>query len=157
MAQIDGGGGGGTDAVIALRGGLVIGHAMATDGTGPRGARMTEIGVVVADAWQGRGVGSALVRALISGAQERGVTAVAMDVLPANRRVLAMITRHWPAARISRSPDCLTVWLRLPHHQQPRGLPGLAARPHMSDDRLGQAMASCQERQGSGGAGSLPA
>src|SRR5260370_10991221 len=106
------------DAVVATSGGVIIGHAMATDRAGPQnpeepqdpqGARTTDIGVVVADAWQGRGVGSALVRALISGAQARGVTSVAMDVLPGNYRVLAMIAGHWSAARIRRCPGYVTL------------------------------------------------
>ena len=79
------GGGGTTDAVLATRDGVIIGHGMAADRSGPCGARTTDIGVVVADAWQRQGVGSALVRALITGAQVRGVTSVTMDVLPGNR------------------------------------------------------------------------
>jgi GNAT superfamily N-acetyltransferase len=118
-------------AVVATSGGVIIGHAMASDRAGPqnpeepqdpRGARMTDIGVVVADAWQGQGVGSALVRALITGALARGVTSVAMDVLPDNHRVLAMIAGHWPAARIDHSPDYVTIDIRLPRHQRLRPL-----------------------------------
>ena len=60
---------------------------------------VTEIGVVVADAWQGRGVGSALVGALIRRAQARGVTSLIMDVLAGNRQALALIAGHWAAAR----------------------------------------------------------
>jgi ribosomal protein S18 acetylase RimI-like enzyme len=125
-----------TDAVVATRGGVIIGHAMAVDQAdpgNPRGPRATDIGVVVADAWQGRGVGAALVRALITGAQARGVTSVVMEVLPANRRVLAMITSHWPAAHISRSPDSIGIRIPLPRHQQQRppahpvGLPAAAS------------------------------
>ncbi len=69
--------GGAANAVVAVRGGVIVGHAMAADRTDPKdpeGARMTDIGVVVADAWQGRGLGSALVRALVAGAKARGVT-----------------------------------------------------------------------------------
>jgi Acetyltransferase (GNAT) family len=125
-----------TDAVVATRGGVIIGHAMAVDQAdpgNPRSPGATDIGVVVADAWQGRGVGAALVRALITGAQARGVTSVVMEVLPGNRRVLAMITSHWPAARISRSPDCIGIRIPLPRHQQQRppahpvGLPAAAS------------------------------
>src|ERR1700722_13641228 len=63
------GGGGTSDAVLATRGAVIVGHAMAVDASGPCGARTTDIGVVVADAWQGQGVGSALMRTLIAGAQ----------------------------------------------------------------------------------------
>ncbi len=119
----------GTDALIAVHGGVIIGHAMAVDRPAeapedhpaeapagrpvPPAAPVTEIGVVVADAWQGQGVGSALVRALISRAQARGVRSLSMDVLPANQRVLAMIAGHWPAVRTHRS-DCVTVQVALP-------------------------------------------
>lgn len=87
------------DVVVAVDGGAIIGHAMACDAAGPGGAQVTEIGVVVADARQGCGVGSALVRTLLARALARGVTAVTMEVLAENRHVLAMIDGHWPAAR----------------------------------------------------------
>jgi len=103
------GGDGTTHAEVATRGHVIIGHAMATDRTGPGGIRMTDIGLVVADAWQGRGVGSALLRTLLTGAQARGVTSVVMDFLPGNRRVLAMIKRYWPAAPAGHSPDYDTI------------------------------------------------
>jgi L-amino acid N-acyltransferase YncA len=114
------GGAGTTDAVVATRDRVIIGHAMATDRTGPRGARMTDIGMVVADTWQGQGVGSALMRSLITSAQARGVTSVVMDVLPGNHQVLAMIKGHWPAARAAHSRDYDTVCVQLPHRQQHR-------------------------------------
>jgi GNAT superfamily N-acetyltransferase len=82
---------------------------MATDRTGPGGIRMTDIGLVVADAWQGQSVGSALLRALLTGAEARGVTSVVMDFLPGNRRVLAMIKSYRPAARAGHSPDYDTI------------------------------------------------
>ena len=93
---------------------------MAADRAEPRGSSVTDIGVVVADAWRGRGLGSALVRALVTGAQTRGVTSLAMDVLHANRRVLAMITGHWPAADIGVSRDCAAVRIGLPRYQPPQ-------------------------------------
>jgi L-amino acid N-acyltransferase YncA len=106
------------DAVIAVRGGVIVGHAMAADRTDLRSVRATDVGVVVADAWQGRGLGSALMRALITGAQARGVTLLEMDVLDGNRQVLDMITSHWPAARIGHSPDGVSIRIRLPQRQR---------------------------------------
>ena len=106
------------DAVVAVRAGLIVGHAMAADRTGPRGARVTDIGVVVGDAWQGRGLGAALMRALVTRAQARGVTQLEMDVLNGNRQVIDMITSHWPAARVERSPDSISIRIRLQQHQQ---------------------------------------
>ncbi len=101
------------DALIAITDGGIVGHAMAADRAAQPGGQTTDIGVVVADAWQGRGVGSALLRALIAGARGRGVTSLTMDVLPDNRRVRAIITGHWPAARIGRAQAHDTVCLAL--------------------------------------------
>jgi ribosomal protein S18 acetylase RimI-like enzyme len=128
------------DAVVAIRGGVVIGHAIAVDQDGPAGPRMTDIGVVIADAWQGHGVGSALTRTLITAAQARGVTCVTMDVLPDNRQVLAMIARHWPGARTGPGADFATVHVQLPlaGPQQPVTRPGssrLAPRRQLSSAR----------------------
>jgi GNAT superfamily N-acetyltransferase len=122
----------GTDALVATLGGVIIGHGMAVDRPADRPAplegRVTEIGVVVADAWQGQGVGSALVGGLISRAQARGVTSLIMDVLPDNRQMLAMIAAHWPAARTSRRADCVTIQVALvPEQRAVR--PPAAARP----------------------------
>ena len=89
-------------------------------GSGDPAARVTDIGVVVADAWQRRGVGAALMRALVTRAQARGVTSLAMDVLPGNRQVLAMIIGHWPDAAIDHSPDSLDIRIPLPRYQPPR-------------------------------------
>lgn len=109
-----------TDAVIAVREGVIIGHAMAAGQAGPRGVRTADVGVVVADAWQGLGVGSALMRALITGSRARGVTSLTMDVLPGNRTMLAMIASHWPTARIEGSADFVTFRIRLPRRGQQR-------------------------------------
>jgi GNAT superfamily N-acetyltransferase len=102
------------DALLAVRSGAIVGHAMAVDRTDPRGTRVTDIGLVVDDAWQGQGVGSALMRALVTGAQVRGVTTLEMDVLNGNRQVLAMITDHWPAARVDHNSDGFAIRVRLP-------------------------------------------
>jgi GNAT superfamily N-acetyltransferase len=101
------------DALVATRNGEIIGHAMAVHTAGPPGAAATEIGIVVADAWQGRGVGSRLIRALASRARARGATALAMEVMAENRRVLAMIADRWPDARYDRSGAYVTVHARL--------------------------------------------
>jgi GNAT superfamily N-acetyltransferase len=114
------GGDGQADAVVAVRDGAIIGHAMAVDQAGPPGARTADVGVVVADAWQGLGVGSALMRALEDRAQARGVTSLTMDVLPGNRRMLDLIAGRWPAADIERSAGFVTFRVRLPRDRQRR-------------------------------------
>ena len=109
------------DAIVAVADGVIVGHAMAADRPGdPCGTQMTDVGVVVADAWQRRGVGAALMRALVLRAQARGVTSLAMDVLPANRRVLAMIMGHWRDVAVGYSPDSLDIRIPLPRYQPRR-------------------------------------
>jgi GNAT superfamily N-acetyltransferase len=124
------------DVLLATQAGVIIGHAMAADraadGAPGQDESLTEIGVVVADAWQGQGVGSALMRTLVRRAQARGVTSLSMDVLPGNQQVLAMIAGHWSASRTERSADCLTIQVGLPlernehleRNHRDRGVPG---------------------------------
>ena len=122
---------GNVDALVAVRGGVIVGHAMAVDRlepTGPRGTLVTDIGVVVDDAWQGRGVGAALMRAIVTGAQARGVSVLEMDVLDVNRQVLAMVTGHWPAARVERTADGLAIRVRLPQ----ASVTPAAVTPHLA-------------------------
>ena len=113
MLRLLAGGGAQTDVLVATVDGVIIGHAMAGDRTGPGGGRLTEIGVVVADGHRGRGVASALVRGLIARAQIRGATALVMEVLAENRQVLTMISDHWPVASQERSGAYLTISARL--------------------------------------------
>jgi GNAT superfamily N-acetyltransferase len=107
-----------THAVVAVRDGVIIGHGMAVDQAGSLGDRSADVGVVVADAWQNLGVGSELLSALTAGAQARGVTSLIMDVLPANRRILALIARYWPAARPAHSGGFATFHVQLPGRGQ---------------------------------------
>src|SRR5262249_11798249 len=102
------------DAIVAVADGEIVGHAMAAD---RRGRQATDVGVVVADTWQRRGVGAELMRALVTRAQARGVASLAMDVLPGNRRVLAMVLAHWPDAAVGYSPDSLDIRIPLPPDQ----------------------------------------
>lgn len=112
------------DVLVAVHRGVIIGHAMAVDQPCTGAGLVTDVGVVVADAWHGRGVGAALMRALLARAQARGVTEVSMDVLPSNRAVLAMITSHFAAARTGRSADSVTVQIQLnPAHSERQLVP----------------------------------
>ena len=107
------------DAIVAVANGVIVGHAMAAD---DRDGRATDVGVVVADAWQRRGVGAALMRALVARARARGVMSLAMDVLPGNRRVLAMILDHWPEAAVGQNPDSVDIRVPLPVDTSVRAL-----------------------------------
>ena len=98
------------DVLIAMdASGNLVGHGMVVDRTSGDGRQVSDIGVVVADSWQGRGVGSALMRALAQRAAGRGSAELVMDVLPENARMLGMIERRWPDARRTRSRDSVTI------------------------------------------------
>ena len=129
MLRILAGGSAKTDVLVATGDGMIIGHAMAGDQTGPGGTLRTEIGVVVADDYRGQGVGSALVRELVDRAEVRGATAVVMEVLAENRQVLTMIADHWPVASEERSGAYITFSARLQPEVRSRPGAGPAAEP----------------------------
>jgi RimJ/RimL family protein N-acetyltransferase len=67
--------------------------AVARYGTEP-GADEAEIAVVVQDAWQGRGLGTILLSALLDHAVRRGITKFLAYVLADNHRMLRLIGRQ---------------------------------------------------------------
>ena len=84
------------DALVATLGGEIVGHAMSYRG----GCADVEIAVVVADQWQGFGIGPRLIDTLLLRAAVRGARTVGMDVLGENRRVLRLVRRLWPDAEM---------------------------------------------------------
>jgi GNAT superfamily N-acetyltransferase len=101
------------DVVVATDRAAVVGHAMAVDRTLPDGTLVSDIGLVVADRWQSRGVGSALLATLAQRAAGRGVSELVLDVLPANDRMLAMIASRWPEARREAGRGSVMIRARL--------------------------------------------
>ncbi|MEV4101305.1 GNAT family N-acetyltransferase [Nonomuraea sp. NPDC049649] len=93
------------DALVAVYGGEIVGHAMSYRG----GPADVEIAVVVTDRWQGLGLGTRLVDALLGRAAARGARTVGMDVLGDNRRALGMIRRFWPDAKMKVSAGTVEV------------------------------------------------
>jgi GNAT superfamily N-acetyltransferase len=87
----------------------VIGHAMAADGVTADGRLETNIGLVIGDDWQGRGLGTTLLDVLVSRAARRGVRTLVLDVLPANDRMRGIIARRWPDAPVERTRDALVI------------------------------------------------
>jgi len=116
-----------TDVLVATHDGVIIGHAMAVDSIGPGGCRVTDIGVVIADHWQGRGVGSMLMGRLVTRAAARGVSVLVMDVLPENRPMLAMISRRWADAHYQFGADSVTVQVCLSDAPAAKGTARAAA------------------------------
>jgi GNAT superfamily N-acetyltransferase len=78
--------------LLAVIGSEVVGHAMATTNR----AGLLELGVVVADGHQRRGIGNGMVRALLHHAVLAGARRLHLDVLCENRRVLDWIRRDLP-------------------------------------------------------------
>lgn len=93
------------DALLAVHGNLLVGHAMSYRGE----ETDVEIAVVVGDEWQGMGLGSRLVRTLMRRAETRGARTVGMDVLGDNRKVLSMVRRAWPEATMRVSSGTVEV------------------------------------------------
>jgi acetyltransferase len=89
----------GTHRVVLLAegGGEIVGHAMYTAEPGGEGA--ADLAVVVADAWQGCGLGPRMVQGLLDIGQLRGVREVRLTVLAGNMRANRLVTRVWPGAR----------------------------------------------------------
>ena len=108
------GGGRTTDALVATHDGVIVGHGMAADSLSPEGCLVSDIGVVVADRWQNRGVGSQVLDRVVARATARGVSVLVMDVLPENKQMLAMISRRWPDVGYRFGGDAVIARVYLP-------------------------------------------
>ncbi len=81
------------EALVAVAEARIVGVAR-FDAVGDGRA---EIAVVVTDAWQGRGVGGLLLRALAHRALACGITTFVAEVLPGNARMLRLVhAGGWP-------------------------------------------------------------
>ena len=99
------------EALVALVGEKVVGIAeYVRDGTLPHTA---DIAVMVADAWQRRGVARRLLTDLTEAARERGIDELRADVLAANGAALAAVRSGWPDASVTRAEGGSVVF-RLP-------------------------------------------
>jgi GNAT superfamily N-acetyltransferase len=88
--------------------GAVIGHGMTVDAA-VDGEVTADVGLVIADRWQGQGLGRALLGRLARRAAGRGVTTLTLEVLPDNARMLGMINRRWPGASRKRTSDAIVI------------------------------------------------
>jgi GNAT superfamily N-acetyltransferase len=92
-------------AWLAMAGDVAVGHvmwALAEDAV--------EVGVVVSEAWQQRGVGRWLIQSALAEAAVAGAVAVRLDVHAANGRVIGMLRRSMPDAVVTREAEMLTYW-----------------------------------------------
>ncbi|HEY2552264.1 MAG TPA: GNAT family N-acetyltransferase [Streptosporangiaceae bacterium] len=106
-------GGGGAEVLLATHQDEVVGHCMAADRTEGDGARVSEVGLVVTDCWQDRGIGTALLDLAVRRAAGRGAQQLVMDVMPDNSRMRAIIEHRWPAARREVHSDAVTFRAQL--------------------------------------------
>jgi GNAT superfamily N-acetyltransferase len=112
LRALSGGNGRADILLITDDSGAVVGHGMAADGQAD-GTPTADIGLVIADRWQGQGLGTMLLRLLTDRAAQRGVEALVLEVLPDNRRMLGIIERRWPHASRKRTPDAITITAEL--------------------------------------------
>ena len=66
---------------------------------GPSDEGPADIGLVVADAWQGLGLGSLLLEEILRAGEQRGIHEFSADVLTDNPRALRLLARHTAITR----------------------------------------------------------
>jgi GNAT superfamily N-acetyltransferase len=99
-------------ASVAVLGDVVVGHAHAV--AAPDADRV-ELGVVVADEWQGRGIGTRLVEALLQVEPAASAAELEFLVLAANMPARRLIRRMWPEATGTAEGEL--VHLRVAHRR----------------------------------------
>jgi GNAT superfamily N-acetyltransferase len=92
--------------ILAAAGDEIVGVA---DTTVVDGGTAVELGVVVADRWQRRGLGWPLADAALAPARAGRIRTLRAHTLADNARVARMLRRRWPAAR-SRFEDGTVIW-----------------------------------------------
>ena len=100
------------EAVVAVVGGEVVG--VARYDRSPADASTAEFAVVVADDWQGVGLGRQLLRDVTALAAGRGVRQLVATVQPDNSRVLRLVQRLLPAATFDDDDDDVVLTVRSP-------------------------------------------
>lgn len=76
-------------------------------------AGVAELAFVVVDAYQGKGIGSALLRHVIELARDAGLKELAADVLPDNTAMLSLFGRLGFRSRTSQDPQVRHLVLKL--------------------------------------------
>jgi GNAT superfamily N-acetyltransferase len=108
------------DAMVAYRDGLYgrahlvgLGSLAVPGDTAADTDAAAELGLLVTDGWQRRGVGAALMDALFARARARGVERVSAFVLPGRSALLAAIGRRVEQVGAFRETDGLTGLYKL--------------------------------------------
>lgn len=103
--------------LAVLADGHVVGHACWSVDS----SDVADVGVVVTDAWQRRGLGQALVRSAVARAARAGATMLHLDVHPENRPVVRLLRERLPGAAISFADGLLQFDAPIPAPPRPRG------------------------------------
>ncbi len=97
------------EAIVAWCGEEIVGVGRFEQADDPQ---VAEVAFVIADAWQGHGVGSQLLDALIAHARSRGVTRLVAETLPENERMRRLfhhsghpVTSRWDAGVLHMTLD----------------------------------------------------
>ncbi|MGB5211656.1 MAG: GNAT family N-acetyltransferase [Gammaproteobacteria bacterium] len=73
-----------------------------------------ELGIVVADAWQHRGIGRLLLERIVAAASERGVRRIRAQVLADNRQVLGLLNDYIVESQVITDHGVLTAEFPIP-------------------------------------------
>ena len=87
--------------------GMFEGIAVARFARTSADSRTAEMAITVVDAFQGRGIGKALVARLVDAASARGIRTLQAIVLPDNAAIIGLLQRYAPWARWRRDGDNL--------------------------------------------------
>jgi acetate---CoA ligase (ADP-forming) len=96
------------DVALVAQGGpdrLIVAHAGAFRTREDR----AEAAFLVADGWQGRGLGSIMFSRLAADARKRGIATLVAEVLPGNRPMLAVFQRAGHPVRIQPGAEAIRV------------------------------------------------
>jgi GNAT superfamily N-acetyltransferase len=79
----------------------------------PDAPQVRELGVLVADAWQGQGLGRAMVARLVEQARARGVRRLVASALPERAGLLESLSRSLELMGMSEDPEHTTAVYRI--------------------------------------------
>ena len=83
---------------------------------GPSPEGTADIGLVVADAWQGLGLGPLLLEEILRAGEQRGIREFSADVLTDNRHALRLLSRHTAITRRTVASGTISLVFGRPAH-----------------------------------------